>query len=376
MLNPAIHTRIFYKLALSQQKIGHSVVIIGQSSRQSSFLKEGIKVIPLGKFNRLSFNRFFAGFKILRLVSKEKADAFCIHTPELLWLGLFLKWTKRTTLLYDMHEDYRVTIRNAQHYPSWLRRPLAACVRSWERFCLRWIDGVSYAEMSYDNVLGVEDGKKVVLRNMFRGESREKRIEIGHEGKSELESESGGEYMLYTGTLAEDWGIWETIEWWEKFNAVKALKLVMAGFSFDKGLIERIEERIERSPFAARFELVGGRDYVPYEQILHLIENCSFGTAFYHLKAHIIGKVPTKFYEYMAFDKPLLFTKDSFWEDFNQKNQLGIAISGNEDPNALLTQLENWNVQHDPSTYSWSYDALRMQEWLTEIFSNHENPSS
>lgn len=375
MLNPAIHTRIFYKLALSQQKTGHSVVIIGQSSRQSPFQQEGIEVIPLGKFNRLSFKRFFAGFKILRLATKEKADAFCIHTPELLWLGLFLKWTKRTTLLYDMHEDYRVTIRNAEHYPAWLRRPLAACIRGWERFCLRWIDGVSYAELTYDNVLGVEDGKKVVLRNTFRGERREKRVETEHKGKSELESESDGDYMLYTGTLADDWGIWETIDWWEKLNEVKVIKLVMAGFSFDGRLIERIEERIQQSPFAERFELVGGRDYVPYEQIVQLIENCSFGTAFYKIKPHIIGKVPTKFYEYMAFDKPLLFTKESFWEDFNQKNQLGIAISGNEAPKHVLNQLENWNVKHDPSTYSWSHDALRMQEWLAEIFSNKESLS-
>lgn len=363
MLNPAIHTRIYYKLARSQQEFGHSVSIIGQSGRQNRFDQDGIEVISLGEFNRLSFKRFFAGFKILRLAFPEKADAFCIHTPELLWVGLFFKWTKGTTLLYDMHEDYRVTLLHAAHYPTWLRKPLAAVVRGWERFCLRWIDGVSYAEISYDNVLGVEEGKYVVLRNTFReqrAESREERLPAGNLALPT---------MLYTGTLAGDWGIWETIAWWERFNQVKPIKLIMAGFSFDKKIIQQIQDRIAKSEFADRFQLIGGNEYVPHEQIVQLIQNCSFGTAFYQLKPHIKGKIPTKFYEYMAFDKPLLFTKDTFWEDFDQKNQLGIAISGDENPAEVLQQLDAWQASHDPATYSWQYDKLRMQQWLTDIFS-------
>jgi hypothetical protein len=65
----------------------------------------------------------------------------------------------------------------------------------------------------------------------------------------------------------------------------------------------------------------------------------------------------------------LLFTKDTLWEDFDQKNQLGIAISGDENPAEVLQQLDTWQASHDPATYSWQYDKLRMQQWLTDIFS-------
>lgn len=378
MLNPAIHTRIYYKLAQSQREFGHTVSIIGQSNTEGRFNTNGIEVISLGKFNRLSFKRFFAGFKILRLSLSEKADAFCIHTPELLWVGLFLKWTKGATLLYDMHEDYRLTILHAKHYPAWVRRPLASLVRGWERFCLRWIDGVSYAEVSYDNVLGAKKGTYIVLRNTFweaGGEKLGENRDAGGEARIETRDERLHTAdlklptMLYTGTIAADWGIWETIDWWEKFNQIKPIKLIMAGFSFDQQLIQQIRDRISTSEFADRFQLIGGNAYVPYEQIVQLIQTCSFGTAFYQVKPHIKGKIPTKFYEYMAFDKPLLFTKEDFWEDFDQKNKLGIAISGDESPVDVLQKLESWQSNHDPSTYSWSYDALRMRNWLTEIFS-------
>ncbi len=382
VLNPAIHTRIFYKLALSQRELGYSVSIIGQSATVGRFEQEGVQIISTGKFSRLSFKRIFAGFRIFRLASREKADAFCIHTPELLWVGLLLKGLTGAKLLYDMHEDYRATIRHGGQYARLIRRPLAAGLRLWERICMRWIDGLSYAEMSYENVLRAAEGKYVVLRNTFRGESREQRVESREQRVESREQrverrEAGGEIlltanshlptMLYTGTLAADWGIWETISWWEKFNQIRPLELKMAGFSFDKAFIQEIRTRIAATPFSDRFELIGGTEYVPHEQIVDLIRNCTFGTAFYQLKPHIIGKIPTKFYEYMAFDKPLLFTPEACWEAFDQKYQLGISLSGNENPAEILQRLDAWQAVHQPADYSWENDKWMMADWLEDV---------
>lgn len=345
LLNPALHTRIFYKHALSAQKLGYDVSIIAQDKATEPYTLEGIQILPIGPFDRLSLTRWQVQAQILRKALAIQADIYVLHTPELLDLGHKLKTRLGASVMYDVHEDYAFTLQHARHYPAGIRGLMAAWVRRKEQKAIRWLDGVFYAEQLYDNILQARPEQKLVLENTFspRALQQAPAVEI-----------PAVPYLLYTGTIAEGWGIWEAIKRWEQWNQIEPMHLVVAGHSQFPGLVRQIGQRVQRNGLSDRFQLIGGTSYVPYPDIVQLIQHCHAGLGLYQLLPHLIGKIPTKFFEFLAANKPLIFTPEPHWNAFNAQHQLGFP-----DTDALHIQQEQirqWHTDppvHPPETYLW-----------------------
>jgi hypothetical protein len=355
VLNPLRHSRIFYKLALSQHKLGHEVSIIGQGEREKI---DAIQLLGVAPFGRLSLRRLFYSLWILPLAARQRAAIYVLHSPELLGLGLLLKWLTGARLIYDVHEDYRVNLLGAQHYPSWLRKPLAGLVRRWERLALRWLDAVSYAEDCYQNILKAPQNKAFLLRNKFSSAAAKSISQIAI---------SEQPYLLYCGTIAADWGLGESLDIWEHLNNTRSIDLVVAGHSHRPEVIADLLSRVAQSPHAERFHLIGGLTYLPYADILRLIENCAAGLGLYHPLPHIRNKIPTKFYEFMAHDRPLLFTDLPEWRAFDQQHQLGLPLGEDLPPETIWQTLDSWAVKHDPNSFSWESEVPEMARMLKAV---------
>ena len=346
VLNPALHSRIFYKWAKSQQRLGNEVTIIGQSERTEEYLVDHIRIIPINTFSRLSLKRVSLSLRYALILRKIGADALIIHSPELIPLAaLFLMLGKKVH--YDVHEDYAETILYAQHYPKWLKKPMAWVIRKLEKRAAKHFHSISYAERSYENILGLPKKKYHIVRNTFAApEDDLDPLQIPFK-----------EFMLYTGTLAEEWGLWESLSLWKQLNEHREIALIIAGHTHHKAIPQKIQEFVDSSKLRSLFKLIGGNSYVPYQHIIQLIKQAKFGTALYHPLPWIRHKIPTKFYEYMAFDVPLLYTATKEWEIFDQQYKLGIPLKG-QAPDRLFELLEQWEHQHSPESYSWITDEL------------------
>ena len=360
VLNPSTHNRIFHKLAKSQRSLGYEVSIIGQDARQNPYRLEDIQILPLPVFKRLSSKRFFKlPFWVLSYIRKYPSQIYWLHTPELMWLGYLLK-LKGKVVIYDVHEDFFQTITYATHYPVWLRKPLAKGLRYLEKRWAQRLDAVVYAEICYDNMLALPESQVHILRNTFSIQA----LTPPSEPLSVPDS-----YLLYTGTLAEEWGIFHTLELWKALFPYSSLPLIMAGFTHSEEMVEKIRRWVEKACLEEYFTFIGGTSYVPYEQIVFLIQHCSFGTALYEINPAIKGKIPTKFYEYMAFDKPLIYTPDPTWEEFDRENHLGVSWIPGSNVNRLWDSLQSWKARHDPSAYSWEEDEKVLRQLLSKISS-------
>ena len=359
VLNPAIHTRIFYKLAWSQREMGHPVTIIGQSSAAAPYENEGIRIVPTGIFGRLRLTRLLAPLRILQKALRADADIYVLHTPELLWVGGWLKKMKGKQVIYDVHEDYLVNITTTEHYPRRIRGILGRWVRRAELRAVRWLDAVCYAEENYDNLLGVPAEKKFILRNKFtdRAARRPSRIEIPRQP-----------YMLYTGTLYEKGGAFRTLELWAEFNKVEPTHLVMAGMAFVPEMFTRIWHQAESYGLDDRFTLIGGIDYLPYADILRLIEHCEFGLALYD--SSLCVRMPTKFYEFMAYGKPLVYTRDTQWDAANSRAFMGFSYAPGDDVPALLARLKNRAAYPPaplPKDYAWAGEEPELARMMQRM---------
>ncbi len=360
VLNPSRHTRIFFKLALSQQAFGYRVSIIGQDEAPHPYEYQQVNIIPLPPFGRLSWKRFLAlPIWLIRRIRKHPAQIYWLHSPELMGLGWLLKMRGKK-VVYDAHEDYFKTIYYAKHYPQYFRIPLAYLVRFLEKRWVRSLDAVVYAETCYDNMLNIPQEKAFVLRNTFTSRAIQT-------SKSSAFSVPADKYLLYTGTLAKEWGIFRTLELWKRLNRDAPLPLVIAGFTHSHALLKEIEAFVDESGLKSLFRLVGGNTYVPYHHIIELIQNCYFGTALYELSPVIRGKIPTKFFEFMAFGKALIYTRDPSWVSFDKEHQLGIAWEPGMETREIWDRVQNWKVSHSPDSYSWEKEENVLYELLKKL---------
>ncbi|MCI4667050.1 MAG: hypothetical protein MRZ79_02740 [Bacteroidia bacterium] len=334
VLNPLMHSRIFYRWAKGAQKLGYETVIFAQGSGDARI--ESISLQATGLFSRLSLKRLFFNHSHKHKFKEVEADIYVLHSPELLGLGRWLKERTSAKVIYDAHEDYYKNIIHAPHYPAFLRKPLARWVRKKESMALDYLDAVVYAEDCYEGMLPADSSKTFFLRNKFAAEP-----DISPSDFSEP-------YMLSTGTLAWAWGVKESCELWKAICFEKPIRWVLAGHTNDRSVLEFVREEAARAGLENYLSIIGGESYVPYEQIIKLIRGCYFGTAFYHLQPNIVGKIPTKFYEFMSLGKPLLFTKEFAWEKFNLDHPFGLSVKWGEWENSkwvlnLHEQLQKWH---------------------------------
>ncbi len=355
LLNPALHSRIFYKLAVSQRTLGYRVTVIGQDPHSHPFELRNIQIIPIKPFSRLSIRRMMTALYIYRRCRKLKPDILVLHTPELWWVA-YLMHRKGIKIIYDVHEDYRANIQAASHYPALIKGLLARGVRWIEKRMVGYVAAVFYAEYCYENILDVAEGKYCVLRNSFNPSA------IEGEASIDIPSEP---YMLYTGTIAEAWGVFDTIDFWIALNEHTELTLVVAGHTHQQEIIDQIWARVKRAKLLERFWLIGGNSYVPYVDIVTLIQSCTMLAALYHIQPHISQKIPTKFYEAMAFNKPLLYTDHDYWNQLNEQIGLGVPYRPSMDAWSTFKGIEKWTYVHRKEDYHWESDGKKMEEMLS-----------
>lgn len=321
LLNPAIHSRIFFKMARSQAAAGYRVSILAQDPAGAPYEREGVRVVPLPVFGRLSWRRRWAVGRMRRLALAERADAYQVHTVELLPQAAGLRHElPAAKWVYDMHEDYAANIQYADYYPGLLRPWLMRRVREAEADFGTWGDGLILAEACFRGLLDFPSERTALVENKFQMPETVDALPMPL-------SDPALPMLLHTGTIAENWGVLRCVELWKAVNQHRPANLVIAGHSHDHALLARLQTDAEAAGFTGRFAVIGGKDYLPFEQIVALIRRCDLGLALYDPKPNIRDRIPTKFYEFMACGKPLLFSDNAAWNALNATHPLGMAVT-------------------------------------------------
>lgn len=351
VLNPAQHTRIFYKLARSQARLGAKVAVAGQDAAQAPYEEGGVQILPIRPFRRLSWQRLWIQWQAFRLIQQHSPRTIVIHSPELLPLALLCRWKRRVEIWYDVHEDYAMNILHGSHYPGWLRHWLARQVRRLEKRAVQSLRVVTYAEFIYDDMLGAGQ-KAVVLPNTFSQES----LSAADEVTLPLEEP----FFLLCGTLAREWGLFEAIDLWEHLYELQPFPLVIAGHSRQAELLVVLHQRLAASRYRDAILLIGGEEPVPYATIVALIRACFAGFGLYAAAPAILGKIPTKFYEFLALGRPLVYPAEGSWGAFGREHHLGPAWEAGKSPEALLAELSAWEPRspEERMAYCWQDEAV------------------
>lgn len=349
VLKPVNDPRGFEKMAHSLARENFDVFLIGQPSQIVSADNPSIQLLALPKFDRSSFFRWLAPVVIARKIHQVKPEILIVNTHELLIVAVINRILFGTRILYDVQENYALNLLQTNVFPATLRTVLAAWVRLKEKVTSPLFHHFLLAEKSYENELPFIAKKYSIVENKVT-------LPVGFARWPPTDKMK----LIFTGTLAENTGVFRAIELAERLHALEPkIELLLIGFCAQQTTLNRIERAIQNRPFVT---LKGGGYLVPHTEILHAIATASFGIISYPILPYLKNKMPTKLYEYLAYQLPILLQYNTAWTALTNQLHGGISLDFDQyDPVQLLSQMRSRSFyQHaSPRTQHsllWSSD--------------------
>lgn len=299
-LKPVNDPRLYEKIGKTLvQKGGCSVVISGYDAKLPISAAKKVKFYPLFKFKRLSLERVWAPFKIIPLVLKEKPDVLIVASHELLLVAVILKWVAKIPIVYDIQENYLFNILYQKTFPAYLRPFLGWYVRLKELLTSRFFAGFLLAEKVYQEQLDFIRNKFLVLENKFQNPYPLSALPA---------KERDLNHFLYTGTISDEYGIFEAISFIEALkNKIPDATMKILGYAPNISLKFKLEQALSQKEYIDA-EI---RDSpVPYSEIYDTLIKGGVLLLPYKYSRAVSGRVPTRFYEGSALGLPMMINED------------------------------------------------------------------
>jgi hypothetical protein len=344
VLKPVDDTRMYEKLGRSLARhTTAEVFVIGYPT--SAIMKDSaIQVIQLSPFNRIGIARLLVPLRIVKNWYQIKPDVIIVNTHELLITSVVFKLVFRCRIIYDVQENYGRNILWTDAFPLLLRSFLATWVRSKEWLTAPFFDLFFLAEKGFEQERNLFRKKKhILLAN--KSALPDGFVRTGSANRSRL---------LFSGTLAPGTGVMEAIQLADQLHWVDpSIELQIIGYCALPSFLRQIRSAIANKPF---IQLTGGDRLVPHDKIVEQIATSDFGVICYDLKPHVINKVPTKLYEYLHAQLPILLQDHPPWVQMCSNVQAAVVVDFTKlDARQVLNQIRHRAFYHSsPSGVAWT----------------------
>ena len=336
LLKPVNDTRMFEKLGVSISKLPNVEVHISgfKAPLPSNFVN--IFFHQIFFFRRLSFFRITAQFKFLQLLFTLKPQVIIVGTHELLVSSLFYKLLNSCILIYDVQENYYLNLTTQKIYSPIIRYVAAVLIRGIEKLASPFIHTFFLAEESYSQELSFTRDKFLILQNKYIPASSDL---LPYTNSGIHLPPTGHIKLLYSGTISDLYGIFEAIKLVEALHQSNPRYLLtIIGYWPQKSIGQKVKQLIRNKPYIT---ILGGDTIVPHSQIVQEIISSHVGLLPYHLHTSLINCLPTKLFEYLAHQLPLIVQNNPIWNKMVDQYQAGISINFmNPDPHAISQVLE------------------------------------
>ena len=315
VLKPLDDTRMFGKMAASLTGNGTAdVYIIGQAVKGIT-ANPGIHFIGLKPVERLGLGRLLLPAKILIKTLKVKPSLLIVNTHELLIVSIVNRILFGCKIVYDIRENYYRNILYSEAFRGPIKWPVALWVRLKEKVASPLFHHFILAEKAYENELGFVGERYTILENKA----------LPQHGFARAPADAPTN-LLFSGTIAASTGIFQAIELAQQLHQADArVRLSIVGYCALPHVREKVAEAVAGKPWIS---LKGFNHLVPHREIMEEIRHADFGIVYYPPSPHTSGAVPTKLYEYMACQLPVLTWKNQSFAHWVTQNQAGLIVEG------------------------------------------------
>ena len=347
--------RIFHRAARSLAKAGYEVVLI--APHDSEEVVDGVRVVPLppakGRIHRMTA----VTWRLYRLALREDADVYHFHDPELMIVGLLLKWRGKR-VIWDVHEHYPNSIRDKYYIPRPLRGALSRSFDLFERAVVRFYDYVIYTTPFVGARYKAVKARSGPVENypiLEQSESFEKNPQ---------------ERILYLGGMSRTRGLLEVV----RAFAMVATKhpqweLDLVGSCRPASFEEELRELAKSLGIEAKVKFIA---WVPYEEKERLSSQASMGIITYLPYANNTSCLPNKLFDYMLVGLPVIASNFPLYREVVERNRCGLLVDP-ADPGQIACAME-YLIEHPGQarrmgengrravfdTYNWEQESNRL----------------
>lgn len=254
---------------------------------------DGVRIIDVGKDSHRLQRFVKAPMRVARVVFREKIDVVHFHDPELIPLGLFLRFTGRK-VVYDVHEDLPRDILIKEYIPGALRAVISRLVVGLEWLGGRTFSGIVAATPTIADRFPAK--KTTVILNYPMPE------EFGQKQQTMPYAERPRAFA-YVGTLSEARGVIETVA---AMAQVPDAQLLLAG-AFNT---QALGEQAAATP---GWERVDYRGFVSRAEVERLLDASRAGLVTLLPTQTHLDSYPIKLFEYMAAGLPVIVSDFPLW---------------------------------------------------------------
>jgi glycosyltransferase involved in cell wall biosynthesis len=128
--------------------------------------------------------------------------------------------------------------------------------------------------------------------------------------------------FLYSGTIASHYGIFEAIQFIHKMHRINNhIELRIVGFAPDNRVYKKLLKSIDECGY---IKIEGGDHLISHNQILKEIQFSDFCLLPYRKNKGSEGRIPTKLFECLALEIPVIISPNPAWDSLIHENNAGI----------------------------------------------------
>ena len=299
--------RIFQKQCRSLAANGYDVVLVAVAPQDMTH--DGVRLRALPTPRSVWHRMLVTACQAMRVAWRERADLYQIHDAELLPWAFVMRCAGRT-VIYDMHENLPKDLLDKTWLPRWLRPLLATCARLVERVLLFRMP-VIFAEESYAREYPWVRDAQIIL-NLPRTEIL----------PSPSAKRDDPPMVGYIGGVAVDRGSAVTVK---ALARLKDRGLAVGWHCVGPTWPRHLADDLARESDEAGIHIVL-HGYLPHDEGWAVMNRCVVGLAVLEPRPNFVESLPTKLFEYMALELPVIASDFPLYRRIVDDAECGICV--------------------------------------------------
>lgn len=334
--------RMLGREAFSLQENGYDVLVVVNDMAGSETLENGVKILSTGFVSQGRWQRMTEGARrVYELGLAQNADIYHLHETELLPFALKLKQHGKK-VIFDSHEFYGENIKGRKWIPWVFRRPVSSLYTWYETYVCRQIDGV----------ISVAYWKG---KDWFEGRSR-RSVQVGNYPRAdEYRMVSIPDYSVrtgvcYSGGLVAERGITNLVEAGKRSGTTVCLAGTFSSKEYEQ-MIMQDSKHIRYLGF------INSR-----KELFQIYADCAIGVSLLLDVGQYakLENLPTKVYEYMAAEMPVILSDFPYNRKLIEKYHFGL-VANPADSDDIAEKIV-WLLEHPKDAEKMGKNGKRLLE--------------
>ena len=313
-LKPVNDIRSYEKIAKSLAKYNSYEVYCCGYPSNIELSDKNVTLSPLSSFKKNGFSRIIARWQVFKIYLKLKPELIIVNSPDLLLFTGIYKILFGSNIIYDIRENYFRNLWYQQNYKLGVKYLLAVIVRTKEALTAPLFNHFFLAEKVYASQLGFIKNRFSIVENKS----------LPPQNTNSKPLNPNAPKFLISGTIAREYGVFEGINFFKKIlvdTPNSTLKII--GHCPNMALQNELKNIAKVTP---AIQLKIGKIPIPHESIVSEILKANIGLLPYLPNESIVGKWPTKLYEYSAYQLPFLIQENPVWNEFVISANCGLTF--------------------------------------------------